>query len=138
MMFDGTRWWARREVKPGMPWPPEFDVIEVDRVTHKAVGWIPAEFSSFAKFWREAIAEGASYAAGTYELIGPRINGNPDGVIGHTLVRHAEDVIACPDRTHRGIREVLDAAPDMEGLVFWRTPGDPDSAMAKIKRKDFA
>lgn len=38
-MFDGERWWARREVKPGKQAPANFQAIETDETTGKTVGW---------------------------------------------------------------------------------------------------
>ena len=55
VMFDGTAWWARREVKPGKTPPPGWQQVDHDEVTGKRVGWEPIEQSGFVKFWREAI-----------------------------------------------------------------------------------
>ncbi|WP_441250748.1 hypothetical protein [Kitasatospora sp. McL0602] len=143
--YDGTcvrldedgRWWARREVKPGKQPPPGFLAVERDEVTGKTVGWEPVEQSSFAKFHAEALA-GWAGGPGGYELIGPKVNGNPDASATHQLVRHGwaspavgEDVATAP-RDFDGLREWLtDRA--YEGLVFHH----PDGRMAKIKARDF-
>ena len=84
-------WWARREVKPGKAEPAGFVAIEHDETTGKTVGWEPVEQSPFIKFMREAVGTGGfarSFTPGTYELVGPKINGNPEGFGAHTLLSH--------------------------------------------------
>src|ERR1043165_2821464 len=101
VMFDGTAWWARREIKEGKAAPQNFVAEESDAETGKTVGWEPVDQSPFYKFWDEAVAAGgyvggsdngsphvAEWPAGTYELCGPKIQGNPEGFGSHVLVRH--------------------------------------------------
>jgi hypothetical protein len=104
VMYDGSSWWARREVKPGKQTPANFRPVNTDPATGKMIGWEPIEQSSFAKYHSEALdapwgiadakqgqwrppmrpVEGA-----TYELCGAKVNGNPERVEdGHLLVRH--------------------------------------------------
>jgi hypothetical protein len=145
--YDGTcvmarfgRWWARREVKPGKQEPSGFLAIETDSVTGKTVGWEPIENSSFAKFHAEALsvreyADG--WPGGTYELIGPKINGNPERRSVHRLIRHATaEGLAVDARTFDSIRASVLAwseADGVEGIVFHHD----DGRMAKIKARDF-
>src|ERR1700741_2085333 len=56
VMFDGQRWWARREVKPGKSAPANYGPIETDPTTGKTVGWEPIEQSAFVRFHAEAVA----------------------------------------------------------------------------------
>lgn len=134
VMFDGERWWARREVKPGKTPPGIYLPVETDEATGKTVGWEPVEQSSFSRFHAEAVAGIAVQEPGTYELIGPKINGNPEGEPSHRLVAHAlAEHMDVPDRSYEGIRAVLAAAPAVEGIVFHH----PDGRMAKIKRRDY-
>jgi len=67
---------------------------------------------------------------GTYELCGPKINGNPEGFSSHVLIRHGQQELDCP-RDFNGLRDYL-ATHDIEGVV-WHY-GD---RMAKVKAKDF-
>ncbi|TMS00256.1 hypothetical protein EJK15_03550 [Nonomuraea basaltis] len=142
--WDGTcvkldeagRWWARREVKSGKADPPDFVLIEEDLETGKRMGWEPVERSGFAKYHAEALQ--TTLRPGTYELLGPKINGNPDGFEAHVLMEHGwaplrirEDVKSAP-RDYDGLREWLHARP-YEGIV-WH---GPDGRMAKIKARDF-
>ena len=143
--FDGTcvmldadgRWWARREVKPGKTPPEGFVPISTDEVTGKIMGWEPAEQSGFWKFLEEALVEQTEFDAtrvpNTYELIGPRVNGNPHGLDEHVLVQHGmvDDYMDGPV-TFESVQERLVTAT-LEGIVWW-SGGKP---VAKIKRRDF-
>jgi len=144
--YDGTcvlirrdgmvaRAFARREVKPGGACPEHFTAVETDEVTGKVVGWEPAEQSGFRQFIDEAL-EHFNGAPGTYELVGPKINKNPEGREHHELVEHATAlIIAGFPRTFEGIKaEFTDPEwPGWEGVVFHH----PDGRMAKIKMRDF-
>ena len=138
MLDDAGRWWARREVKRGKADPPGFVLVERDDATGKQVGWEPVEQSGFAK-WHAAALEGAhELVPGTYELIGPRINGNPQDWPYHKLIRHGhclgyvEDLRTVP-RDYDGLAAWLHARP-YEGIVWHHPDG---YRMAKIKKRDF-
>ena len=145
-MFDGERWWARREVKEGKLEPPGFVALEHDEETGKTVGWEPVEQSSFARWHAEAMAGlPGPWAVGTYELLGPKINGNPEGFDAHFLLFHAAAAIGtclgCPSapgghgmasRDFDGLAAWLHAHP-WEGIVWHH----PDGRMAKLKKRDF-
>lgn len=135
VMFDGGSWWARREVKPGKSVPGGFVKVDYDETTGKMVGWEPIEQSPFAKIFISAL-DSRDLEAGTYELCGPKVNGNPECFPAHTIVRHGQFELDAP-RDYDGLRIWL-AAHDYEGIVWHRKLGDPDTAMAKIKRRDFA
>lgn len=146
MLDESGRWWARREVKPGKAAPADYRPVETDELTGKTVGWEPVGQSGFARFHAEALAAAEEagtrgpWPAGTYELIGPKINGNPERSAGHRLVRHQDaEVLTVPGLTFEGIREavLLQARHGVEGIVWHRNPGDPDTEMAKIKARDF-
>lgn len=131
---DGT-WWARREVKPGKAQPPFFQPLEKDEATGKTVGWEPIGQSPFAKFHAEA-ADGLVFKPGTYELIGPKINGNPEKVAGHRLIRHSDaERISGLLTSHAGLAQCLRvlAKDGWEGIVWHH----PDGRMVKLKNKDF-
>lgn len=146
-MFDGERWWARREVKPGKQAPENFQPIETDEMTGKTVGWEPMEQTGFAKWHQQAIdaligPSEQSFKQGTYELCGPKINKNPEKYINHILIFHAEaedlsDLVRVPSDNppQRGFDELREKLIEMghEGIVWHH----PDGRMAKIKRKDF-
>lgn len=140
VMKDGDgRWWARREVKPGKRTPPNFQPVMTDDATGKTVGWEPIEQSAFAKYHAEALTETDSviaqrgFPAGTYELVGPKVNGNPERVEDHQLYMHeaAAKLFDVP-RDYDGLAAYLPPL-DFEGIVWHH----PDGRMAKLKRKDF-
>jgi hypothetical protein len=150
VMFDGEHWFARREVKQGKAAPPGFQAIEMDEVTGKTVGWEPIEQSGYARWQAEAVREANEAAdeaersepwpVGTYELIGPKVNGNPEHEEGHVLITHrfAEEVFVGPPAAYSydllrqevvNLRDVYGA----EGVVWHH----PDGRMAKLKARDF-
>jgi hypothetical protein len=139
VMLDGQgRWWARREVKSGKADPPNFVLIEEDPETGKRMGWEPVEQSSFARWHAEALSVEPKSVPGTFELLGPKVNGNPDRFGAHVLIRHGWAPLS--------IREDVKAAPrDYDGLAAWlaKRPYEgivwhgPDGKMAKIKKRDF-
>lgn len=140
VMFDGDYWWARREVKPGKTPPSEWVEADHDETTGKRVGWEPMINSPFAKFFAEAEQNvrraGFTFTVGTYELIGPKINGNPEGESTHWLVFHGADPHPEPlDLTFNGLRDRLLelAAAGIEGIVWHHQ----DGRMAKLKGRDF-
>lgn len=143
-MFDGHRWWARREVKPGKQPPVSFLAIETDENTGKTVGWEPMDQSAFAKWYAHALSfpEFQNPPAGTYELCGPKVNSNPEGFESHVVIRHADaqplDLPEFhPDATVETTMDILKGyllQQPYEGIVWHH----PDGRMAKLKRRDFA
>jgi hypothetical protein len=142
VMFDGERWWARREVKPGKKAPANYRPIETDPNTGKTVGWEPIEQSAFVKFHAQALVSHDAhfgptrFEPGTYELIGVKVNGNPERIdpeFGHQLMRHAyaEELPDAP-RSFDALKTWL-ASFEGEGVVWHH----PDGRMAKLKKRDF-
>ena len=130
---DGT-WWARREVRPGRTRPPGYRAVVTDEVTGKTQGWEPIAQSAYATCHVEAVAAGGPRRPGTYELIGPKINGNPEGVPGPQLVAHDDAERFDVPRDLDGLRSWLLAHPQYEGIVWHH----PDGRRAKLKYRDFA
>lgn len=146
MMFDGQSWWSRRVVKIGGQPPLGYMEVDEDKTTGTVYGWEPVEFSPFSKYVTEAFenlqvelcCEASDIDPGTYELIGPKVNGNPEGEWeGHRLINHdhAEEVWI-----FRGdfdiMREQILALRNNYGAegVVWH---HPDGRMAKLKWRDF-
>lgn len=139
-MFDGLMWWARREVKPGKQVPDDFRPEMTDETTGKTVGWVPMAQSAFAKWHAEALQdEGYPTDPGTYELCGPKINGNPEGLAAHVLIPHADaepiDINPFDLDTFVLVRNVIVSLglEGWEGIVWHH----PDGRMAKLKARDF-
>lgn len=122
----------RREIRQGDPFPDGFEQSgPIDEETGKLVGWIPVGDGPEDRWHREAFVP--SMSDGTYELVGPKIQGNPELYSQHALVLHAtiESYSSAP-RTFDGLKQWL-TGRDIEGLVFHH----PDGRMAKIKLRDF-
>jgi hypothetical protein len=150
--LDGTccllragKLYKRRELPANTTAPEGFEVADYDTETGKTVGWVAVSATAPEDRWhREAFVElmrpdRPPASEGTYELCGPKIQGNPEGFVSHVLLPHGvlregEDPTTddrCP-RDFEGLRTWLDGR-DIEGLVFWH----PDGRKAKIKLKDF-
>ena len=81
----------------------------------------------------EAFNAGKDWKDGTYELIGPKIQGNPEHLTTNIILKHSEaECLENVPRTFEGLREWL-KDKDIEGIVFHH----PDGRMAKIKKRDF-
>jgi len=136
MLDEDGDWWARREVKKNGNFPTHFITEDFDPVTGKTQGWEPIETSGFNKFFGEAFHYGGrSFTPGTYELVGPKINGNPENYISHALIKHENAMIlnGVPLKYPLLIQQfVFSLPPGWEGIVWHH----PDGRMAKLKRKD--
>lgn len=70
---------------------------------------------------------------GTYELIGPKVQGNPYKLDHHELVKHGAWKFDCDvPRDFSGLKEFFETH-HVEGVVWHRDNGD----MVKIKARDF-
>lgn len=135
-------WWARREVKPGKTPPDNFEHVAHDPVTGKDFGWEPLEQTGWVKYVTEAV-ENENWVGdrgpGTYELVGPKVNGNPENMVAHGLVRHGSLHLDGIPRDFAGLRDLLTGPdwPGWEGIVWWRDVYDRAAGMAKLKTRDF-
>lgn len=137
--FDGTcclirdgRLYKRYDAKRGRLAPLGFEPAQdPDPVTGHWPGWVPVGLTDY---WHlEAFARIEGFNDGTYELVGPKVNGNPEQFERHALVRHGSCVLSWfTARDFESIREQLRSA-DIEGVVWHH----PDGRMVKIKKKDF-
>ena len=143
--FDGTccrikggRLFRRLELKPGKEPPVGFEPAgKPDAETGKQPGWVPVGPGPDDRRHREGYEYSVKsrrlpLCVGTYELIGPKVQRNPERVTQHMLIQHG--VVGLPDvpRTFVGIREYL-SGRDIEGIVWHH----PDGRMVKIKAEDF-
>lgn len=131
-MVSNGALFKRRELRDGDPLPPAFQLVGRDDETRKTVGWVPVGDAPEDRWHREAFARGM-FSDGTYELVGPKVQGNPENISEHTLIPHSDTgVYQDAPRTFEGLRRFLQGM-DIEGLVFHH----PDGRMAKIKQRDF-
>ncbi len=118
------------------------------RDVQKAIWWVPATNKWLIEAYKD-FAEHFEVIEGTYEAMGPKINGNRHKLDKHTLGIHGGIILAEGKykRSFAGLKALLqnlslstifNCVTDVEhhfyeGLVFHH----PDGRMAKIKRKDF-
>lgn len=136
--FDGTccmvrngRLYKRYDAKHGKTPPVGFEPAqEPDPKTGHWPGWLPVGDGPEDRWHREAFK--GDELDGTYELCGPKLQGNPEGYTTHVLVRHGAEALPEEPRDYASIREFL-AKANIEGIVWHH----PDGRMVKIKAKDF-
>lgn len=137
MVRDGILY-KRYTHRKGKPVPPGFiPVTDEDPNTGKTFGWIEVDpYAKEDKYYREGFEnwknEG-SVKNGTYELVGPKVQGNPEGFTKHTLLPHGCLILEGVPRTFEGLREWF-RGKDLEGIVFWDDEGNRKS---KVKKSDF-
>lgn len=144
--YDGTsvlirdgKMYKRYELRPGKEAPVDFEQVDYDEVTGKAIGWVEVGWGSEDKWYLEAIKnhganpDNVGLTDGTYELLGPKVQGNPEHATEHYLQPHwlAETYPDAPTEFKELKAWLL--GKDIEGLVWHH----PDGRMVKIKKKDF-
>lgn len=133
----------RYDAKKGKTPPPDFEPAQPDPdpITGHWPGWVPVRGDNPAdRYHIEALNNWGEMAPtrpmedGTYELVGPKIQGNPEKFDHHWLISHN-----CPTLLlyavpvdFEGIKKFLSEC-DIEGVVWHH----PDGRMVKIKKKDF-
>lgn len=116
--------------------PSEFIAAteRVDEMTGKQQGWMPVGNGPEDRWHREAWDRLLNRVEGeTLELIGPKVQGNPEKEDKHILLYHylTDPFHDCP-RDFVLLKEWL-KDKDVEGIVWWH----PDGRKAKIKKRDF-
>jgi hypothetical protein len=148
MVRDG-KLYKRYDAKAGKTPPPGFEAAQdPDPNTGHWPGWLlvgdgPDDRWHREAFdqWKHVVSEDRTQEGipdGTYELCGPKIQGNPEGLPKHCLVTHGGQPLDIPSegkrvpRNFEGIKEYLRVS-NIEGIVWHHE----DGRMVKIKRKDF-
>lgn len=144
--WDGTccivqdgKLFRRYDAKHGKTPPEGFIAAQApDPNTGHWPGWILVGDDPGDRWHREAWEYGCDcfdheFINGqTYELCGPKVQGNPERFSRHLLVPHGLDNMEDAPRTFHELRDFL-AEHDYEGIVWHH----PDGRMVKIKAKDF-
>ena len=128
----------RYELKRGKNPPANFEpASDFDENTGKQQGWVPVgsgpEDSYHAEGFAWLVSVDGVPQDGTYELIGPKIQGNPECVNRHVLVLHGSVELQGVPTSYQGLREWFQRNNGIEGIVWHH----PDGRMAKIKLRDF-
>lgn len=129
-MVRGGNLYKRYELKPGTIPPDQFEPAQdPDEKTGKVPGWVPVGDGPEDQWHREAFRE--EIPDGIYELLGPKVQGNPEDLDIHVLVLLGALLLDVP-RDFDGLKGIFELN-DIEGIVWWH----PDGRKAKIKGKDF-
>lgn len=145
--FDGEahaiingRLYKRYDVKKGRSVPPNaIPCQEPDQITGHWPHWVLAVRGDGNFKWSleafDAMPDSEKFD-GTYELCGPKVQGNKERLDRHVLVPHGEWVLDIPQEqwTFDGLRDYLsNPENDIEGIVFHEVNGK----MCKIRKSDF-
>lgn len=135
--------YKRYDAKHGKTPPLGFQPAQdPDPVTGHWPGWLVVsrdkpEDQWHIKAWDNCLStNGHPPSNGTYELCGPKIQGNPENFTIHLLVKHGQHVFSLCPREFDLIKLFLEAT-NVEGIVWWRAPTDPECDKVKIKTRDF-
>lgn len=132
MLRDG-KLYKRRELRQGDVNPVDFESVGFDEETGKTVGWVPVGDGPEDKWHREAFARLVHpLEDGTYELVGPKVQGNVEDRPQHELLWHGHMETEDAPRDFDGLRQWMTGL-NIEGLVWHH----PDGRMAKLKLRDF-
>lgn len=139
--YDGTacaiidgQLYKRYDVKKGKQ-VPQFAIPcqEPDEITGHWPHWVLCNHDSPGdKYFFQGFD--TSLPDGTYELVGPKVQGNPEKFDKQTLVRHGAHEVhgLIYPLTFDGLRNYFEVV-NIEGIVFHH----PDGRMCKIRKSDF-
>lgn len=143
-IIDGI-FYRRLRVKQGNEPPPGWIHWTEDSKQHSGHGWAPVKKENPEHYWSlvayedRADLECPYLIDSTYELVGPKVRGNPHRLMSHYIWEHGSIVHGGypldnrdGTRSYEGIRKFLKQHA-IEGIVFHHL----DDRMAKVKRKDF-
>jgi hypothetical protein len=133
-MVRGGILYKRYDAKKGKTPPAGFEAAQdPDPTTGHWPGWLPVGDGPEDQYHREAFKDsGEGWVNGTYELCGPKIQGNPLALKVHALFLHGVIRLNDVPRDFDGLRDYL-LGFNGEGIVWHHQ----DGRMVKIKRKDF-
>ena len=142
--FDGTavaiingELYKRYDVKRGKQ-IPEYAIAcqEPDEITGHHPHWVKCDRNNPADKWHFMGFDALEYKQdGTYELCGEKIQGNPEHIIGHILIKHGSEILQMKYFDFDAIKHYLsDTENDIEGIVFHHKT---DGRMCKIRKSDF-
>jgi hypothetical protein len=138
-LVKGGKIYARYDAKEGKA--PPVGAIPCDPAPDPKTGhwphWLEVmpvanQYRWHWEAWCDATAMGNELPEGTYELVGPKVQANPEKHPEHRLIRHGSRILEEIPRTFEGLKGVLSALV-IEGIVFHH----PDGRMTKVKAKDF-
>lgn len=144
--YDGTaaaiingELYKRYDVKKGRQVPTgAIPCQEPDLITGHWPHWVKCDRNNKEdKYFFEGLENYPAYPSplndGTYELCGPKINGNKEKEDKHILIKHGLFILKSITLSFDGIKSYLETH-DIEGIVFHNRQ---DGRMCKIRKSDF-
>lgn len=138
-VIDGLLY-KRYDVKKGREAPDgAIPCQDADEITGHHPHWLLCRrIEASDKYFFEgfnSLADLGKVQDGTYELIGEKVQGNPEKIKGHNLVMHGISILDLPALEFEAIKRYL-ANPenDIEGIVFHHKT---DGRMCKLRKSDF-
>lgn len=140
--YDGTacaiingELYKRYDVKKGRAIPPKAIACQgPDEITGHHPHWVKCSIDDPSdRYHLEAFDKLEEKIDGTYELCGPKIQGNPEKLEDHFLIPHGKNEIAV-NVSFEEIRSML-LETNIEGIVFHANDGT--GRMCKIRKSDF-
>lgn len=140
--FDGTstaiingELFKRFDAKRGRSIPANaIPCQEADLITGHHPHWVKCDRTkSEDKHFFEGFDSLELKIDGTYELCGPKVQGNPEKLEKHTLVKHGSEVLDFLSFDFDDLKIFL-SENDIEGIVFHHIS---DERMCKLRKSDF-
>ena len=148
--FDGTstaiingELYKRYDVKKGRQIPEgAIPCQEADMITGHHPHWLICDVNKQEdKYFFEGLRQTLKNMSlsilpdGTYELVGEKVQNNPERITGHLLVRHGIETIDLLSLDFEYLKEYLSNPDnDIEGIVFHHKS---DNRMCKLRKSDF-
>jgi len=109
---------------------------EADILSGHHPHWVKCERDNNAnRYHFEAFDSLENKLDGTYELCGPKVQGNPENIIDHKLIKHGTGILNITDFSFDFLQDYLsDIENDIEGIVFHHKT---TNQMCKIRKSDF-
>lgn len=140
--FDGTsvaiingELFKRFDAKKGRSIPANaIPCQEADLISGHHPHWLKCDRTkSEDKFFFEGFDDLKAKIDGTYELCGPKVQGNPEKLEKHTLIKHGSEILDFVNLDFNDLEKFL-SENDIEGIVFHHTS---DGRMCKLRKSDF-
>jgi len=140
--FDGTataiingELYKRYDAKKGKQAPAgAIPCQEADLITGHHPHWLKCDkIKPDDKYFFEAFDNLEIKEDGTYELCGEKIQGNPEKVEGHKLIKHGSEILKLLSLNFDDLKNFL-LEKDIEGIVFHHKS---DQRMCKLRKSDY-
>jgi hypothetical protein len=133
-VIDGVLY-KRYDVKKGKSVPKgAIPCQDPDEITGHWPHWVECDRNNPADRWHFEAFDQFQFSDGTYELIGPKVQGNPEHSEVHDLIPHGAFDLHLPIKEYgfEDYRKYFETV-DIEGIVFHH----PDGRMCKLRKSDY-